>query len=433
VPGAKRDCCKMNTKEDCNSLFSVFIWKGFTVLMRYWLIMISTLAVYLGYLIIEWISLIKIHNHIPNRICVTGTRGKSGVVRMIAAILRESGCQTLAKVTGSKPVVILPDGREEEIRRFGPANILEQVKIMRRAERLGADAVVVEIMSIHPENHYVESCRIIRPQIVAVTNIRLDHTGQMGASKAEIAATIGLTISESATVITNETDYADFFRRIAADRHAAAMAAPGLSEAELWLAEPSGGIEFRENVELAVAVAARLGIPKERALAAISKVKPDFGALRVWKLPDSVPPRNSLAISAFAANDPESTRKALDRLGEKIGTGYREADIIGLLNLRSDRPERTAQWRDALLDSDFFNIGTIICIGDRPACLYLQSKLRANPRVEINVVSGKKPEKIMEAVAGRGTGDVIVVGFGNIKGAGEMLVNYWDSRGKEIL
>jgi poly-gamma-glutamate synthase PgsB/CapB len=400
--------------------------------MRYLVITVFGLGIYLIYLIIEQISIKKIQREIPLRICVTGTRGKSGVVRMLAAILRESGLKVLAKVTGSKPVIIGPDGRETEIRRLGPANILEQVKIMRLAGRLQVDAVVIEIMSINPENHYVESCKIINPQVVAITNIRLDHTGKMGMSRAEIAATIGLVIPKFSMVVVNETDYADFFKQIVAARHATAIAVSSLNEDELPSDHRLKHVEFKENLELAIAVADHFGISQARALTALAKTAPDFGSLRAWELNDPVNLGNSLVISAFAANDPESTRQVWDKCRQKMRFNA-EDNVIGLLNLRADRPERTAQWRDALSGGSYLNIGKIVLIGDRVPCLYLQRKLGVNQNLEITTISGEKPEKTMEAVFRIGDEPLIIFGFGNIKGAGEILINYWENRGRKIL
>ena len=47
---------------------------------------------------------------IPIRIMVNGTRGKTSVTRLIAAILREAGIRTWAKTTGTQAAWILPDG-----------------------------------------------------------------------------------------------------------------------------------------------------------------------------------------------------------------------------------------------------------------------------------------------------------------------------------
>ncbi|MCK7480234.1 MAG: hypothetical protein M0C28_25450 [Candidatus Moduliflexus flocculans] len=74
---------------------------------------------------------------VPLRIGVTGTRGKSSVTRLIAAALRGSGRRTLAKTTGSRPMLILPDGTEREIPRPGPATILEQKRLLRIARAEG--------------------------------------------------------------------------------------------------------------------------------------------------------------------------------------------------------------------------------------------------------------------------------------------------------
>ncbi|MGB7296420.1 MAG: poly-gamma-glutamate synthase PgsB, partial [Candidatus Aminicenantales bacterium] len=99
---------------------------------------------------------------------MTGTRGKSTVTRLIAGALKEGGFPVLAKTTGSKPVLILPDGREEEIIRRGLPAILEQKKVLKTAAGVGSWALVTELMSIRPENLAVESRRLFRPHILIV-------------------------------------------------------------------------------------------------------------------------------------------------------------------------------------------------------------------------------------------------------------------------
>jgi hypothetical protein len=63
----------------------------------------------------------------------------------------------------------------------------------------------------------------------------------------------------------------------------------------------------------------------------------------------------------------------------------------------------------------------------------LQRKLGVNQNLEITTISGEKPEKTMEAVFRIGDEPLIIFGFGNIKGAGEILINYWENRGRKIL
>jgi len=70
-------------------------------------------------LILHWIFEYRRHKRnveaIPIRVHVNGTRGKSSVTRLIAAGLRAGGRKTVAKITGTLPRVVLPDGREAAI------------------------------------------------------------------------------------------------------------------------------------------------------------------------------------------------------------------------------------------------------------------------------------------------------------------------------
>ncbi len=158
-----------------------------------------TLA-FILYLIYERLALQRQRDSIPLRIAVTGTRGKSSVTRLIASILREDGRRVIAKTTGSEARIILPNADEIEIKRRGIPSIIEQKKFIRKAAQLKSDCIVAEIMSIHPENHFVESQQILQPHIVVVTNVRQDHTEAMGESKEEIAAVYCQDFPEKAKV-----------------------------------------------------------------------------------------------------------------------------------------------------------------------------------------------------------------------------------------
>ena len=70
---------------------------------------------------------------IPIRIHVNGIRGKSSVVRLVAAGLRGGGVRTVAKVTGTTPNIVDEHGNDIPIIRGTPANIIEQRTVIAEA------------------------------------------------------------------------------------------------------------------------------------------------------------------------------------------------------------------------------------------------------------------------------------------------------------
>src|SRR5437870_12875278 len=98
-------------------------------------------AVTLG-LHVEWRRHSQRLAAVPLRIHVNGTRGKSSVTRLIAAILREHGISTLAKTTGTAARLIIPDGAERPVPRNGPPNLREMIWATKQAVARDARAVV---------------------------------------------------------------------------------------------------------------------------------------------------------------------------------------------------------------------------------------------------------------------------------------------------
>ena len=87
-------------------------------------IVIALLVVLLvGLGALEYARLCRQRDAIPIRIHVNGTRGKSSVVRLIAAALRAHGLRVYAKTTGALPRLIAPDGAEFPVYRPGLTNV----------------------------------------------------------------------------------------------------------------------------------------------------------------------------------------------------------------------------------------------------------------------------------------------------------------------
>lgn len=395
--------------------------------IREFLVFGGCFALFVFYLLGERLFLSRRTRIIPQIICVTGTRGKSSVTRLIAFSLKEAGLSVLTRTTGSKPVIIYPDGGEREIVRRGPPSILEGKHILKLGRMLKVDAVIIELMSIHPECSYVESVQMFKPHILVITNVRLDHLDQMGWSKEEIASCFASSISPSSAVFVPKEEFYRVFQAKAGRVNAKIIQVTEDSyEKDLESRETMPFFEFEENLRLALAVTDFLGIDRTDTLQGMIKIQPDFGDLKVWTADLGSPLHCWRLVSGFAANDPESTQKILSRLRERrLFDGKK---VIGLLNLRKDRGDRTIQWMRALKQEMFPEFQKLFFIGDHAYAL--KRKLKSLPNTSLDVLKSKRPQKIMEEVLSSEKGDSVLVGMGNIGGIGVELVNYWDTIGE---
>jgi hypothetical protein len=284
------------------------------------------------------------------------------------------------------------------------------------------------MMSIGAEGLAVESGRILRPQILAVTNVRLDHLDEMGRDRAAIARTLAAAFPPGADVLIPGEEAGPAFAA-AASRTGSRLrpvAAPGPGAADRL---PAG--EFEPNLRLARAVLGSLGVDGRAIERGFAAAAPDAGALGLWRGSFGEPPRRAVCVSLFAANEPESSALALRKIRSSVPLDG--LPLVGLLSLREDRGDRTLQWIGAAGEGFFREFSAVVLIG-LPAGAALR-KLRRNAGgtgplfLAIGGRTGRSPEALMVRLVSLMPGEPVIVGLGNFVGAGESLVRYWAEKG----
>ena len=370
---------------------------------------LALLCLVLAYLVAERIRHEQRLKRIPIRIHVNGTRGKSSVTRLIAAALRRSGIRTLAKTTGDLPKLVLPDGSDQAIRRWSPANILEQMRVIKLADKLSAQAVVIECMALEPSLQLVSESEMIRSTVGVITNVRPDHFEVMGKSLDDIAEALSGTIPENGVLITADSRHYSFFSEVASKRGSRAVLAGNYGTCAEDL--PEDARCFRENIELAQSVCCLFDISPEVVEECLDGSGFDEEGAKAHQIP--VGDAMIYFLDAFAANDIESTRIFQDRV---LAHGVCPRPWIALFNHRVDRPLRMKSFADGLLAGSSYDRIVVTGQGCRLAYRYLRGRI---PEKEIVFLPYTSPDKFLNELLRYTAGkDCTVVGMGNGKGAG---------------
>ena len=350
-------------------------------------------------------------NKIPIRIHVNGSRGKSSVVRLIAAGLRAGGHTTIAKTTGTSARIINSDGTDTKIHRLRTASIGEQVKLIRNFAKKKPDAVVFECMAVHPQYQWISEHKMIQSHISVITNARLDHIDEMGTNISQIAKSLSNTIPFNKTIICNDDDEKKIFEEIAQDRGSKCIVA-NTDSIDDGTMEKFKFIEHKENVAIALSVCNELGIDKNQAIDGMVSTQPDPGALVVWDL--NFNNSKKTFISAFAANDPQSTLRVLHLIQRQ----YKKKKISVFLNTRIDRIYRTKQLINLLYNK--FVPSEIIIRGDHIEQITNEYDNIKNINIK-NFSSSDDMDNIIECFAQLDSD--IIIGIGNMVGWGENFLN----------
>lgn len=354
---------------------------------------------------------------IPTRVLVNGIRGKSSITRLCAGALRGGNLVTVAKTTGTAARFIHPDATEEPVyRKFGIANVVEQIGIVRRAASYRPDALVIECMAVMPALQEVNQTKLIRSTIGVLCNVREDHLAEMGPTLDDVARSLSRSMPVGGICVTAERDRFHILQEEAADRNCELILVEPetVSDAEL---RGFSWFTFKENVAIALKVAELLGVDRDVALQGMYDAPPDPGVLSVERYTTLDRKRLRFA-NVFAANDPESTLMNVNQL-LSLGAIHRPLHVV--INCRPDRVERNGQMGSIIpqLDPD-----TVFLIGHPTKSARDGIPAGWSGRVVDLGGDRRDPAALTGELLAELGADSSLVAIGNIHGQGELLLEH---------
>lgn len=362
-------------------------------------ILVVLSVMYIAYVVGEHFYIAARRKKLKTVVHVNGIRGKSTVTRLIDAGLRGCGYRVFCKTTGTVPTVIDAENNVKPVRRLGPANIREQMRVIRWAAKQNADALVVECMAVKPELQYLSENRILHADVNVITNVRADHLDEMGDDLESIALSLANTVPQNGALVLGSDSFLNVFERCAAK-----------CNCSVTVAKPYTGEDlldtFPDNIAVALGVCDKLGLDRDKFFAGMKNYVRDAGALAAFRRGETV------FINGFSANDPESTLAVYKRVTDK----YPAEQITVLLNARQDRPFRIKQHIEMLKSMRFKKL---ILTGSNKT--YITKRLEEE---NITAVQIKSREELLS--------ENIIFGCGNIASDGMKILEFFKDGSTEI-
>jgi poly-gamma-glutamate synthase PgsB/CapB len=350
---------------------------------------------------VAWLAFAAwLHHHhlrqIPVRIHVAGTRGKSTTTRLIAAGLRASGLRVIAKTTGSEARLIRADGGEEDWPRWGPASIREQIRLVSYAARMGADALVVECMAVHPEMIWASERHLVKATTAVLTNARPDHFEDVGSDPAAMAQALRWVTPSGGRLIVADEAADSALRAWAAARGSAITVVPTM------------GLEpLDADRALALAACNAHGVASEVAAPAMATAVGDPGIFFERTL--TVAGKPVRFANAFACND-------VDSLAIMWNEAKAPPPPVVLLNARHDRHMRSRRFIEFVAAQRPAPV--LFVTGDA----YAFNFARRNISGAVRRLQSRTPDAAIAELAAAAPSRGLIWGVGNYHGFGARMV-----------
>lgn len=286
----------------------------------------------------------KVKQNSRYRVLVTGSRGKSSLVRLLHSAFNHCGVPTYARMTGVIPRELGPVS-SRTIQRSAGAHV-EEMRWWLRQLPGDAEAVVLENSAIAQDLQPLAGQWLL-PQVVVLANILPDHQEVWGpTSNCAVAALIAGIPDRCPVVIPFQLK-----NHILLRGHLQKKGCPVLvAETQ----QCNGGDYQQYNVQLALAACRFLDFDQSMAIDGMQSMKPDIFDFHVKF-------KQGIAFAmAFTANDVASTTNLFNSLH------WQEAETLLVFNHRSDRIGRLNSFVDWINGCGWRDV---MFIGDKPGKL----------------------------------------------------------------
>ena len=272
------------------------------------------------------------------RVAVTGSRGKSGVVRLIHAAFCGCGLKAFGRITGVVPRELFCGGERPILRPSG-GNVAE-MKWWLASLPADAEAVALENSAVAPDLQGL-CARWLAPTVTVLTNVRPDHESQWGPGELNVLCALSHAQPEGGSVVLPRSlAESEAMQVLAEEKNLKLLPADAL---------PGLPPHLSANMGLALEVCRFSGLDEKFCLEAMKLMPADFADFCV------LPMGMGRLAFAFSANDIETTEDLFQ------STGWKREETGLLFNHRADRVDRfhcfeswmaAYPWREVLITGD---------------------------------------------------------------------------------
>lgn len=288
-----------------------------------------------------------------------GTRGKSGVERLKAALFEGLGHASLSKSTGCEAMFLhsYHFGRNQEMFLFRPydkATIWEHHNLIKMADKMDCSVFLWECMGLTPAYVEILQHKWSKDDMSTITNTYPDHEDIQGPAGYNIPQVMRCFIPENGLLLTTEEQMHPILIEDAEQKQTAYHQI-GWLQAGLLTEDILGRFPYEEhpyNIALVVALAEQLGIARDQALKEMAdRVIPDIGVLKAFpRAPMSG--RTLEFVNGMSANERFATLSNWQRMDFETGPDGPDPSIVlhVLINNRADRISRSQMFGKILAE-----------------------------------------------------------------------------------